>query len=143
MEAEISWIVQRLLMETPQIKETHDFEADDYNNLLVIEKKISSMKKNQMFSEQECTILNFIREGYLFGDIESFTGVGRDTISKIFKSICERIAFSLGGEFTNDGFIREVSKKNKLSIKEQEKLAKFMDSNLKYKILRRPTENNE
>lgn len=143
MEAEISWIVQRLLMETPQIKEIHDFESDDYNNLLVIEKKMASMISNKMFSEQESIIINYIREGYLFGDIESFIGVGRDTISKIFKNICERIAFSLGGEFTNDGFIREVSKKNKLSIKEQEKLAKFMDSNLKYKILRRPIENNE
>jgi hypothetical protein len=130
-------------METPQIKVTHDFEADDYNNLLIIEKKISSMEKNNMFSPQELKILALIREGYLFGDIESIIGLGRDTVSKIFKNICERISFSLGGEFTNDGFIQEVSRKNKLTLEEQKKLEDFMGSNLKHKILRRPIETDE
>jgi hypothetical protein len=143
MEAEISWIVSRLLMETPQIKESHDFDSDDYNNLLVIEKKIAGMIENNMFSVQEKRILSLITEGYLFGDIESQIGLGRDTVSKIYKNICERIAFSLGGEFTNDGFIREVSRRHHLSPKEQEKLILFMASNLKHKILRRPTHNNE
>jgi hypothetical protein len=139
----MSWIVQRLLMETPQIKEVHDFESDDYNNLLIIEKKVTQMVENELFSMQETEILSLIREGYLFGDIESLIGLGRDTVSKIYKNICERIAFSLGGEFTNDGFIREVSKKNHLSKEEQEKLVRFMDSNLKHKVLRRPTNDNE
>jgi hypothetical protein len=135
----MSWIVQRLLMETPTIKETHDFESDDYNNLLIIEKKISGMMENTMFSMQEIQILTLIQEGYLFGDIEPIIGLGRDTVSKIYKNICERIAFSLGGEFTDDGFIREVSRKNHLSLAEQDKLARFMESNLKHKILRKPT----
>jgi hypothetical protein len=126
-------------METPTIKETHNFESDDYNNLLIIEKKITGMMEKQMFSMQEVHILTLIREGYLFGDIESQIGLGRDTVSKIYKGICERIAFSLGGEFTNDGFIREVSKKNHLSPEEQAKLARFMESNLKHKVLRKPT----
>lgn len=139
----MSWIVARLLMETPQIKAVHDFDADDYNNLLIIEKKIDDMLANHLFSKQEVNILNLIREGYLFGDIESQIGLGRDTVSKIYKNICERIAFSLGGEFTNEGFIKEVSRKNNLSPEEQEKLARFMDSNLKHKVLRRPTESHE
>lgn len=130
-------------METPMIKEIHDFDSDDYNNLLIIEKKITGMLENQMFSQQEVEILTLIREGFLFGDIESMIGLGRDTVSKIYKGICERIAFSLGGEFTNDGFIKEVSSKNHLSHEEQAKLARFMESNLKHKVLRKPTHTNE
>jgi hypothetical protein len=139
----MSWIVQRLLMETPQIKGVHDFDSEDYNNLLIIEKKITDMVKNDLLSTHEESILSLIREGYLFSDIESMTGIGRETVSRIYKNICERIAFSLGGEFTDDGFIREVSKKHHLSQEERDRLARFMDSNLKHKILRRPTQENE
>lgn len=139
----MSWIVQRLLMETPQIKETHDFESDDYNNLLVIEKKMKEMDKNNLFNTEEIEVLNLIRAGYLFSDIEPMLKVGRETVSKIYKNVCERIAFSLGGEFTDEGFIQEVSEKNNLTPEEQDKLARFMNSNLKHKIMRRPTQENE
>lgn len=141
MRKEMSWIVQRLLMETARIKEAHDFDSDDYNNLLIIEKKIQAMKANNMFSDQELQILDLIRDGYLFGDIESRISLGRFTVSKIYKNVCERISFSLGGEFTDGGFVKEVAEKNKLSPEEQAKLARFMDSNLRHKVLRRPTQN--
>jgi len=126
-------------METPQLKVEHDFDSDDYNSLLVIEKKINSMIENEMFSEQEIKILGLICEGYLFGDIEAILGVGRSTVAKIYKNVCERISFSLGGEFTNEGFIREISKRKHLTKAEQRKLSKFMESNMRYRILRRPT----
>jgi hypothetical protein len=135
----MSWFVQRLLMETTQIKGTHDFEADDYNNLLIIEKKISDMVKNDLLTRNELRILELIKEGYLFSDIESMVGVGRETVSKTYKNICEKIAFSLGGEFTDDGFIKEVSKRHHLTKEEERKLSRFMESNLKHKILRKPT----
>jgi hypothetical protein len=127
-------------METPQIKSVHDFESDDYNNLLVIEKKIQDMCANNLLTPHEVEIINLIRDGYLFSDIEPILKIGRETISKIYKNVCDRIAFSLGGEFTDDGFIQEVSERNNLSPREQQKLVQFMNSNLKHKILRRPTQ---
>lgn len=136
----MSWMVATLLMDTIRIKDAHDFDSDEYNNLLIIEKEISRLKRGKYISEIEDRILSLIRGGYLVKDIETIIGMERGAISKIFSRICNRISFYLGGEFTDTGYIAELSTKHNLTEEQQELLSEFMKSNLKYKILRRPIE---
>lgn len=139
----MSWIVQRLLMDSPRIRETHDMDSDEYNDLLIIEKKINDMKKRSLITPVESTILSYIVQGYLLDDIENFCGISRETISKIFKSLCEKISYSIGGEFTDDGYIEEIAKRNRLTDQEQDILKNFMSSKLRHKVMRRPLKQNE
>jgi len=134
----MSWIVQRRLMDTEAIREVNDIDSDDYNDLLIIEKKIKEMRGQDFITNLEFKILTLIQSGYLFGDIETIIDVGRDTVSKIFKNVCERIAYSLGGEFTDEGFIKEVADRHRLTEEDTTILEEFMESNLRHKILRRP-----
>lgn len=134
----MSWIVQRILMDTSSIREENDIDSDRYNDLIIIEKKLNEMRNNNMLSPVEKDIISLIQRGYLFGDMESKLLLGRDTISRMFKNVCERVAYSLGGEFTDEGFVKDVAERHNLSDDELIILERFMDSNLKHKILRRP-----
>jgi len=125
-------------MDTEAIREVNDIDSDDYNDLLIIEKKIKEMRGQDFITNLEFKILTLIQSGYLFGDIETIIDVGRDTVSKIFKNVCERIAYSLGGEFTDEGFIKEVADRHRLTEEDTTILEEFMESNLRHKILRRP-----
>lgn len=139
----MSWIVARLLMETVKLKEHPDFESDDYNNLLVIEQKIESMKRSNLLEKDEEQILSLIREGYLFGDIGEMIGMGTETVSKTYRAVCGRIAYSLGGEFTDEGYLQAVAKNRHLSEEQVSILKNFINSSLRHKVLRRPSKSNE
>lgn len=139
----MSWIVQRLLMATPRLKENPDFESDEYNNLLIVEKEIISLRKNGLLSDLETAIIGLVAEGYLLSDIAGKIKLSSKTVSKIFELSCNRIAFSLGDEFTDAGFIDEFSYKNKLSREEQDRLEDYIASNKKHTVIRRTIKSND
>jgi len=134
----MSWIVQHLLINSEVLHAQSDFESDEYNNLLVVEKKIEELLDKGLLSERELNILNVVASGDLYGDLDESLGLNRRTVYKIFNDICEKISFSIGDVFTDAGYISYMAEKYNLTARQIEKLENFITSNLKHKIMRSP-----
>jgi hypothetical protein len=137
----MSYIVESLVMQTPILKSEHDCESDSYNDLLLIEKKIKELEDKNLLTDNEILILNYFSQGYLYEDIEDITGIGRVTISKIFKEVCNKIAYFLGGSFTNEGLINDMIEKYNLTEEQTDKLDKYIYSRYRQKYPRIQKEN--
>ena len=135
----MSWYCQHLLMNSEILHAQPDFEDDEYNNLLVVESKVNFLVENGLIQKQELDVLNLLTSGKRFKDIEGILNLNRVTISKVFREVCKKISFSLGGVFTDDGYINYMVEKYKLNSDEAEKLEKYIQSNLKHKIIRSAT----
>lgn len=61
----------------------------------------------------------------------------RQALARQFYAICDRIAYSLGGEFTDEGYITYMQKKHKLTYAQVEKMKKYMKGRYRYKIMRK------
>jgi len=103
-------------------------DNDELNDLLMIEKAISELKDLQLFSEEDLEIL------YSSG-ISNKTRNQKYWYDKKLYSLCERIAYYLGGYFTDEGYIDYLTRKYKLTHEQQEVARNYMDSKFKNKIL--------
>jgi hypothetical protein len=121
-------------METPILKENHDLEDDSYNNLLIVEKKIKELQEKGLLDNNEILVIDYISQGYFYEDIERITGIGRVTVSKIFTEVCGKLAFYLGGEFTDAGTIYSLTEKYHLNDEQVEKLEDYIISRYRHKI---------
>ncbi len=137
----MSWVIENLIRNRWEIKHNHDINSDSYNDILVIEKAIKNLLEDKLITSLEIQIINIISEGYAFSDIEVKLGISRETISKIFIASCKKIAYYLGGEFTDDGLINHMELKYRLTQDQINKLRRFMHGKLKHKVARKiPTE---
>jgi hypothetical protein len=132
----MSWLVSTLLREKNRIYATADFESDEFNDLLLIDKKIEDLLKKGLLSPFELEILDTITSGVPLNEIETSLKLERHTISKIYSSITNRIAFYLGGYFTDEGYLEYISSKYNLQNNQIKKLEEFMSSKFKFKLPR-------
>lgn len=127
-----SWYVERLLLDRelirarmfstekdPMSRENYLdsfanlLEDDTYLDLLSVEDKIQELIKNDLLSSQEIKILDLVLEGYTISDILQLDLLNRKTVHRVFKSLCGKIAFYLGGHFTDEGYINYMVNKYK------------------------------
>lgn len=132
----MSWIVESLIRDRWKFKENPDIDSDSYNNILVIERAIKELLEDKLITSLEVQILNIVSEGYTLSDAESILGTSRETISKIFIATCVKIAYYLGGEFTDEGLIEYMESQYNLTGKQIEKLRRFMHGRFKHKLAR-------
>lgn len=135
----MSWIVESLLNNRDRIREDGDIESDEFNDLLIIEKMIKKLQGGGRLSEIDVEIL--------FSPVSSDYKVDERSESekKVFyqkkTKLCQKLAYYLGGYFTDDGYLDYMQKKHKLSDMQIENLKKFMKSKYKNKIMRKPIPN--
>jgi len=132
----MSWKTETLIINWLRLKEEHDLESDDYNNLLILEKKAKELYQLGILTPIEVQILNLVSNGSMLSDINKEIPLAKKTISLIFKSACEKISFCLGGEFTDFGTIDELSDKYELTNEQIENLITYMKSEHKHKLSR-------
>ena len=131
----MSWIVQSLLMDKNVIKEQGLLDSDELDDLILIEKKIKELYNNRLLSDEDIQIIDEFT-----GDNSSFpvtTSAQRKSIRKKFSVICERIAFFLGGYFTDEGYLNYIQTKHKLSEVQTSKLRTYIKSAYRHKIIRK------
>jgi hypothetical protein len=105
--------------------------SEEFNDLLAVETAVDTLKKMGKISEEELIIL------YL--PVGSKTDLyDRHTLSTKKKQICDRIAYFLGGYFTDDGYIEYMVNKYGLDQKQIEALTKYISGIHKHKIIRKP-----
>jgi hypothetical protein len=133
----MSWIIQSTLNKRIEIKTKPDLESDEYNDLLLIEKAIEELGLKGVLSADDMGIINFFSEGKLPADAKELDKY-RTTVVGRYDMICERIAFYLGGYFTNDGYIDYMVEKYNLTEEQENKLREFIRSKYKHRIMRNP-----
>ncbi len=92
----------------PYIMEDGDISSDSFNNCLMIQRCISNMDTKNLLSDIEIDILVAVVEGYSYTEIANILLLDRQTISRIFKKLTDRIAYILGGSFTDAAFLDRV-----------------------------------
>jgi len=106
----------------PDRIETYDFNNDEYLDLLVVENAISSLLKKGKIRKIEHNIIKDIKKGLTYYDISRRRHLSTNTVKKIYKKVCARIAFYLGDKFTTEGFTEYFIDKHNLEEEQIEKL---------------------
>ena len=132
----MSWKIETLIINRLKLKEEHDLESDDYNNLLIIEKKAKELFELGIITELEAKFLNFFANGATLTDVNEETTLSKETILLVFRRACEKISFCLGGEFTDFGTVDELIEKHDLTEEQVDALVKYMHSEYKHKLSR-------
>ena len=133
----MSWIVRNLISNSANIKssivETDgfstysiDLENDQYNNLLVIERKILELHKAGFISDVELDVLNLKAQGKTYADISRTLHIHWNGAKQAFHGACEKIAFNLGGNFTDEGYAQFMIDTYHLNEEQIQKMLKFM-----------------
>jgi hypothetical protein len=133
----MSWICENLLRNKVSILTEPDLESDEYNNLLVIESKINELYKEGFLSDLDMYILELVSDGRPLTELEQTLYKSRITVSKTFIQICSRIAYFLGGYFTDEGFLDNMKINYRLSDEDIEKLKLHMSGRFKHKLMKR------
>lgn len=97
----MSRLVELYFKEFIRIKADPDLESDVYNNVLSIESCVTNMKELDLVTELELQVLDGIIMGYNFSELAKLLGVNRHTLSDTFRSVCTRISFILGSNFSD------------------------------------------
>ena len=134
----MSWIVQTLLRDRYKIKQNPDFDSDEYLDILLIESKISSLRKEGVLSQRDLNILYGISDGMALKDLGKLIGKTDNTVYKYFVSLCGVIGYSLGDQFTDEGYLEMMREKYDLSPEQLIVMQNYMNSKHKYRLVRNP-----
>jgi hypothetical protein len=124
----MSWYVQQLIRTSTQLRdrihstrvedfeqvEEVDLEDFDYNNLLLVEDAIDKLLCARQLSIRDLAIVVAVSSSKSFPQLERELGKTRITLGLSFQKICERLAFHLGGYFTDNGYLEYLKHKYKL-----------------------------
>ena len=87
---------------------------------------IERLKELGLISDFELDVLSLVSSGATFNYITKTLSITNPTLRKIFKKLCDKIAFYLGDYFTDDGYIDYMQKKYNLNDDEVEKITKII-----------------
>lgn len=135
----MSWYVEILLRNSTVIHDSPiqkvgefdnsyqvDLTGNDYNNLLLLEKMVNQLHVSGDMTPREMELLDSVATNKSFRQLEKYNKDGRRSLAKQFYSICEKLAARLGGEFTNEGYLKYIENKYNLDAVQLEKAAKYM-----------------
>lgn len=104
----MSWIIEEYIRSLPEIKTNPDLEDDVYNNALLIEKCIDTLRQENKLEDIEYDVICAVMSGFNYTEIGKILGIDRQTASKVFAEATDKISYILGGEFTNAAFLEKI-----------------------------------
>jgi hypothetical protein len=104
----MSLIVEEYMRRLPYIMEEGDINSDAFNNAILIKKCIKDMANKNLLSDFDKSIISLVVSGYNFSEISRLLTVDRSRVSATVKSVTDRIAYILGGEFTDAGLLERL-----------------------------------
>lgn len=131
----MSWIIQSLLNNKNFIHAANDINSDQFTDLLLVEKTITELKNKGLITEQDLGVI-----GEMTGDVSGFVERSKsqkDSQYKKYVSICNRIAYYMGGYFTDEGYLSYMKRKYRLTDENVETMRNYMKSKFKHKIARK------
>lgn len=139
----MSWYVEVLLLNKDIIKTKSALESDELLDLILVEKSLSSLKEDGLFTDEELQVISTMETSANFFIAASTLNLSRITISKIFRKACSKISYKLGSYFTDDGYLSYLSDKYSLTDKQIETLRRYMNSKFRYKLARQIFKNED
>lgn len=136
----MNWYLGHLLKNRVEIRSKNDIESDEFNDLIVIEKKINDLYKDGIISDQEMLLVKYVEDGKPIVDSKKGFGKNRISLAKDFNRLLNKIAFYVGGYFTDDGYLDYMRTKYNLSEEQTLTIQDYMNSRYKNKLVRK---NNE
>ena len=133
----MSWIIEHILRNRESIRSDLTIESDEYDDLLVIEKKIDDLYKDGFLSDVDMYIIDMVSDGRPLRELGELFNKGRTTMPKTFVQICERIAYFLGGYFTDEGFLDNMRTEYKLTDESLDEIKLYMNSKFKHQLMKR------
>lgn len=139
----MSWYIQQLLRNSLEIRITADIESDQFNDLLVVEKHIDSLREDGIITEDELSLIKYIEDGKPFVNSKDDVGKNRVSLSKDFIRLCDKLAFYIGGYFTDYGYMEYMKSKYNLTDAQVGIMLEYMTSRYKNKLIRKAPKTNE
>jgi hypothetical protein len=127
------WLLEYLLLNSALIKEKADIDSDEFNYLLIVETEIKKFKEQNIFSEEELSFLDMLFSDRVV-DQKRFTELSY----KVLDKISLKLSISLGGIFTDVGYLEYMKDKYKLTDEQLHVAEKFMLSRFRNRILHTP-----
>jgi DNA-binding CsgD family transcriptional regulator len=103
----MSLVVENYIKELYMILAKGDIESETFNNALSIEMAIMKLSKSGNLSRLDIEILRKVAEGFSLNEISNLLNIHRKRVITSFKKSCRKVAYLLGGDFTNDGFFEK------------------------------------
>jgi hypothetical protein len=129
----MSWIVQSLLNNRDSIREnsykTGEIE-DDFSDLMLVEKALERLISLSLVSEKDLQVLD---DSFKLGK----TKIQKELIELKKQVVCNRIAYYLGGYFTDEGYLEYLRKKHQLTEPQMQLVRAYIKSEYKNKTLRK------
>jgi hypothetical protein len=106
-----------------------NLENDEFTFLRQVEEKIKELHGTEQISDLELEILRMLSAGNSYKEVSEELQISRTSVRKNFDSSCNKIAFSLGGVFTNEGYKEYIAEKYSLTNEQAEKTMELLESN--------------
>ncbi len=133
----MSWIIQSLLRSSVELKSQSDINSDEFNDLMIVESKISNLHADGLLSNEEMSLIKYIEDGKPMVDSKKGFGKNRISLSRDVVTLCNKIAFYIGGYFTDDGYIDYMKNKYNLTDEQLSDMSDYMRSKYKNKLIRK------
>jgi len=101
-------------------------DDDTYNDLLDVERVYNKLYTDKLLHNSEIESLKYLLISKTLRNASKESGLSRITITNNFRTLCNKIAYSLGGYFTNDGYIEYLVDKYNLNNEQIKKLERYI-----------------
>lgn len=129
-----SWYVEYLIMNRFEIYRNPENDLETYEDLLEVLRATKKLKESKLFSDKEYEVLEAVPS---ITSCAKVLGIDRNSVKRLLDSACGKIAEYLGNYFTDVGFVDYMENKYKLSFTEKELLQNYMNSEFRFKLMRK------
>jgi hypothetical protein len=119
--------VQYLLLNYLTIKSKEDIELEEYQDLLVLEKKLQYLIANGLISKEDFDLLKRIINARSIKTLAKEMGKDYRTLVTFFQSMTDMLGNILGNTFTDEYWISHLSSKYNLNHDEIQKLKCYIE----------------
>lgn len=123
----MSQIVEEYVKSIHFILDGGDIESSQFNNALSVKMTIEGLFKNGQISSFDASVLNGVASGFSFSELALILVADRKRVSNSFKQTCDKIAYMLGDEFTDTGFMYRIAARHAIGDKKEKELKEFFD----------------
>lgn len=140
-----SWYVENLLRGSQAIKDgvirsenditDVDMNSDLYSDLLSVEKTLGELLDKKLIKPFDEKVVNLLMTGLSIEEVSEKLNIARPTVTKKFSAVCDRIAFVLGDNFSDLGYVNYMKEKYNLTEEQVIKALEYMKSSTKRVVI--------
>jgi hypothetical protein len=123
----VVFYVQYLLLNYLTIKSKEDIELEEYQDLIILEKKLQYLLDNELISREDFDLLRRIINAQSIKILAKEMGKDYRTLVTFFQSMTDMLGNILGNTFCDEYWISHLSSKYNLNQEEIQKLKCYIE----------------